>query len=116
VIVDQGLSKGEKLYLTTPEDGDKFKLRGDELIAGIKERKKLKLEEDKRTQNANPREGIRPDMTPEQMREFMKNLTPEQREEMRKTRGAGTPAAVQGQRGATRTDTAARRQVIIRNP
>jgi multidrug efflux pump subunit AcrA (membrane-fusion protein) len=116
VIVEQGLSKGEKLFLTTPEENDKFKLRGEELIAGIKESKKLKLEEDKRTQNINPREGMRPDMTPEQMREFMKNLTPEQREEMRKTRGAGTPGTGQGQRSATRTDTAARRQVIIRNP
>ncbi|MCK7532910.1 MAG: hypothetical protein MZV63_18660 [Marinilabiliales bacterium] len=33
VIVEQGLSKGDKLYLSIPEDGDKFKLHGEELIA-----------------------------------------------------------------------------------
>jgi len=61
---------------------------------------------------------MRPDMTPEQMREFMQNLTPEQREKMREMRGTGAPGAAgagQGRPGAARTDTAARRQVVIRN-
>ena len=74
-------------------------------------------EEEKKAQNIAPRNGIRPDMTPEQMREFMQNLTPEQREKMREMRGAGGPGAAgtgQGRPGATRTDTAARQQVVIR--
>lgn len=116
VIVEQGLSKGERLYLTAPEDADKFKMRGEDLIAVVKERRKLKAEEEKRIQNISPREGMRPDMTPEQMREYMQNLTPEQREKMREMRGTGGPgAAGTGARpGAARTDTASRQQVVIR--
>jgi len=48
----------------------------------------------------------------------MQNLTPEQREKMREMRGTGGPGAAgagQGRPGAARTDTAARRQVVIRN-
>jgi hypothetical protein len=55
-------------------------------------------------------------MTPEQMRAYMQNLTPEQREAMRQTRGTGGQGAGQGRPGGTRTDTAATQQrVIIRN-
>jgi HlyD family secretion protein len=117
VIVEQGLKKGERLYLTVPEDADKFKMHGEELIAVVKERRRLKAEEEKKTQNITPRAGNRPDMTPEQMQEFMKNLTPEQREKMREMRGAGGTGAAgmrQGVPGAARTDTAARQQVVIR--
>ena len=98
IIVEQGLEVGEKLYLSIPADGDRFKLRGEDLIAVIKERKKQKAEEEaKRQQNGNQRQGMMPgNMTPEQMREFMQNLTPEQREAMRQQRGgAGRPG--QGQ-------------------
>jgi len=116
VIVEQGLTKGERLYLSIPEGGDKFKLRGEDLIPVIRERKKIKADEEKRTQDANPRTGMRPDMTPEQMREYMQNLTPAQREEMRKMRNAGAPGMQQGgQRRTSGTDTAARQQVVIRN-
>jgi HlyD family secretion protein len=117
VIVEQGLTKGERLYLTVPEDADKFKMRGEELIAVVKERRRLKAEEEKKTQNITPREGNMPDMTPEQMREYMQNLTPEQREKMREMRvtgGAGAAGTGQGRPGAARTDTAANQQVIIR--
>ncbi|MRR20258.1 HlyD family efflux transporter periplasmic adaptor subunit [bacterium] len=121
VIVEKGLSKGDKLYLSIPEEVDKFKLHGEELIAEIKERKKQQLEEQRRQQNSNPRAGSMPgNMTPEQMREFMQNLTPEQREAMRAQRGAGgqVPGQVpgQGRPGGTRPDTTATQQrVIIRN-
>ena len=138
VIVEQGLSKGEKLYLTAPVDADKFKMRGEDLIAVVKERRKQKAEEEKRIQNIDPRGGMGPGMTPEQMREFFQNLTPEQREKMRSMRGAGGPGAAgmgqgrpgaagtvqgrpgaastgQGRPGAASTDTAARQQVVIRN-
>jgi predicted DNA binding protein len=124
VIVEQGLKKGEKLYLSIPEEGDKFKLEGEELIAAIKERKKQQLEEQKRQQNANPRAGVPSNMTPEQMREYMQSLTPEQREAMRQMRGAGgqgmAPGTGTGARqvrpGGTRPDTATTQQrVVIRN-
>jgi hypothetical protein len=117
VIVEQGLSRGDKLYLSIPEESDKFKLHGEELIAAIKERKRQQLEEQKRQQEGTQREGMIPaNMTPEQMRAFMQNLTPEQREAMRQQRGAGGQGAGQARPGGTRTDTTATQQrVIIRN-
>lgn len=117
VIVEKGLRKGEKLYLSIPADGDKFRLQGEELIADIKERKRQQLEEQRKQQSAPQRPGMMPpNMTPEQMREFMQNLTPEQREAMRQMRGAGGQGPGQGRPGGTRTDTSSTQQrVIIRN-
>ncbi len=112
VIVEQGLKPGEKLYLSIPEDGDKFKLHGEDLIAVIKERKKQQAEEEaKRQQNGNQRQGAMPgNMTPEQMREFMQNLTPEQREAMRTMRsGSGRQGQVRpGTSGSDSTSTTQR--------
>ncbi len=112
VIVEQGLKPGQKLYLSIPEDGDKFKLQGEDLIAVIKDRKRQQAEEEaKRQQNGNQRQGAMPgNMTPEQMREFMQNLTPEQREAMR-SRGAGRQG--QGRPGAAGTDSAATTQRVV---
>lgn len=117
VIVEQGLKKGEKLYLSIPPEGDKFRLQGEELIAAIKERKRQQFEEQKRQQNGSPRAGTMPaNMTPEQMREYVQNLTPEQREAMRQMRGAGGQGSGQGRPGGARTDTTATQQrVVIRN-
>lgn len=114
VIVEQGLEKGDKLYLSIPEEGDKFKLHGEELIAVIKDRKKMKEEEQKRQQNVNPRAGMMPpNMTPEQMREYMQNLTPEQREAMRAMRSPDGQGNVQRRPAGNRADTAARQQQVV---
>jgi multidrug efflux pump subunit AcrA (membrane-fusion protein) len=115
IIVEQGLTKGERLYLSIPENGDKFKLQGEDLIAVNKERKEQKAEEERRMRNSNHRAGVRPEnMTPEQMREYFQNLTPEQREAMRQMRGTGGPGARQNrQPGTARTDTAAHQQVVV---
>ncbi len=120
IIVEQGLKPGEKLYLSIPEDSEKFKLHGEELIEVIKERKRQQAEEETaRQQNGRQRPGAMPgNMTPEQMREFMQNLTPEQREAMRQMRGAGGQGQARSQtgQGTTGTDTTARTQrVTIRN-
>jgi HlyD family secretion protein len=42
VLVEKGLKPGTMIYLNNPENPDKFKLSGKELIAVIKEREKLK--------------------------------------------------------------------------
>ncbi len=114
VIVEQGLKKGDRLYLTIPEDGERFKLQGDDLIAVIKEKKKQNAEEEaKRQQNGNRPQGMMPgNMTPEQMREFMQNLTPEQREAMRQQRGAGRPGQMQGRPAGSGSDTTVRVQQV----
>ncbi len=110
IIVEQGLEKGQKLYLSIPEDAAKFKLHGEELISVIKERKKQQAaEEAKRQQNGNQRQGMMPG---KQMREFMQNLTPEQREAMRQQRGAGRPGQMQGRPAGSGSDTTVRVQRV----
>lgn len=113
IIVEQGIKKGDKLYLSIPEEGDKFKLRGEDLIAVIKERRKQQAEEEaKRQQNGSQKQGMMPgNMSPEQMREMMQNLTPEQREAMRQQRGAGRPG--QAVPGGAPSDTTARTQRVV---
>lgn len=116
VIVEQGLSAGERLYLSVPEDGDKFKMEGEDLIAVIKEKKRLKAEEEKRIQDSSKRAGMMPsEMSPEKMREFFQNLTPEQREAMRQMRNAGGPGMGQARQGFRRPDSTARQQQVIVN-
>ena len=118
IIVEQGLEVGDKLYLSIPEEGDRFKLRGEELISVIKERKKQKAEEEAKRQKESDRpQGMMPgNMTPEQMREFMQNLTPEQREAMRQQRGAGRQGQgqiqVQGRPSGGTADTTVRVQRV----
>ncbi|MGQ9620988.1 MAG: efflux RND transporter periplasmic adaptor subunit [Bacteroidales bacterium] len=48
VIVEQGVEPGTELYLSTPEKPEKFSLAGEDLIPIIRERQRLKLEEEKR--------------------------------------------------------------------
>lgn len=115
VIVEQGLSKGERLYLSVPENGEKFRMQGEDLVSVIRERKKQKAEEEKRMQDSSRHSGMRSNMTPDQMRQFFQNMTPEQRDAMRQMRGTRGQGAGQGRPGATRTDTtAARQQVVVR--
>ncbi len=113
MIVEQGLEEGERLYLTIPEEGEKYKLHGEELIAVVKERKKQKAEEDRKSQNKVMPAGMSPDMTPEQRRAFMQNLTPEQREAMRAMRG-GTGTGQVRQQGAAGSDSTAKQNVVVR--
>lgn len=46
VIVEQGLEPGVQIYLNTPESPENFALVGEELISVIKEREKLKKEQE----------------------------------------------------------------------
>ncbi|MFN8240345.1 MAG: HlyD family efflux transporter periplasmic adaptor subunit [Bacteroidales bacterium] len=46
VIVEKGLEEGEVVYLSTPEDPTRFRLVGEDLIPVIKERERLKKEEE----------------------------------------------------------------------
>ena len=115
MIVEQGIEAGEKLYLSIPEGADRFKVSGEDLIATVKERKRLREEEDRLQQNGRKRDSMPANMTPEQMRAYMQSLTPEQREAMRQMRGAGGTGAGQGRTGTAPSDTTVRQQVVIRN-
>jgi HlyD family secretion protein len=48
VIVEKGLEEGEIVYLSTPEKPETFKMRGEELIPEIKERERIRKEEEMR--------------------------------------------------------------------
>jgi HlyD family secretion protein len=50
IIIEQGLAEGTTVYLDTPDNFDKFKLTGKELISILKERQKIRrIEEEKLT-------------------------------------------------------------------
>jgi HlyD family secretion protein len=74
VIVEQGVVAGETLHLLQPVDSDSYKVTGDELIETIRERMKMKREEEERirreNQSARPSNGNRMQLTPEQIQQM----------------------------------------------
>lgn len=57
MVIEQGLEEDDELYLSVPQNAEKFKLSGKELIAVIKEREaQKKLEEKKREEAQNNKE------------------------------------------------------------
>ena len=50
IIIEQGLNEGDNIYISIPENIEKFKLSGEELIPIIKERERLKRDEEKKKQ------------------------------------------------------------------
>jgi len=95
IIVEQGLKDREQIYLSVPEGGEKFRLTGDELVAVIKDRVKAKKAEEARERAEAERMKAMNEMEmppfgdPEKMKEFVKNMTPEQREQIKKMHGEG---------------------------
>jgi len=109
VVIEQGLEQGVQIYLSTPENSEKFKLVGEELMTIIKEREKAKKDEENRTrQNSQGANG---------QRGGMRNFSPEMMQQFQNMRGSGqgrnrdTSAMRQrnSQPGAAR-DTSARRR------
>jgi hypothetical protein len=115
VVIEQGLEAGTVIYLSTPENINKFRLAGQDLIAVNQERAKAKKEEERKAKEeaakANERGGFpgREGMTPEMMQRFqqMRGNTPQ----------GGTvsgPGGTGGQGG--QRDTAAFRRMMQNNP
>jgi hypothetical protein len=131
VIVEQGLEPGTLMYLSTPEEPEKFnKLLGEDLITVIKEKEKAKKEEERRARAEAARAAERRggfgdmmDITPEMMQQFQNmrgNMQPGQAGQGGQGRTRDTAAmrrfmqmrnSQQGQQGGTR-DTSARRRNI----
>ncbi|HEX2968387.1 MAG TPA: HlyD family efflux transporter periplasmic adaptor subunit [Bacteroidales bacterium] len=55
VVVEQGITAGTLIYLNTPEEPENFRLKGEELIAVIKEHERLKKEEEAKAREAAQR-------------------------------------------------------------
>ncbi len=99
VVVEQGVKPGEKIYLSTPEKPDKFKLVGTDLIATIKEHEKAKREaEEKARQEAEQARERGSQMGGRGGR----NISPEMMERFRNMRNSGQgPGQAQGRQGDT---------------
>jgi len=53
IIIEQGVKEGDVVYLSVPENKEKFKLSGEELIPILKERERLKKEKDQKQEEKN---------------------------------------------------------------
>jgi hypothetical protein len=118
VVIEQGLADGTVIYLSTPENPDRFKLAGQDLIAVNQERARAKKEEERKAneeaQKANEQVGFpggMEGMTPEMIQRFqqMKGNMPQGG-----TIGQGAPGGTGGQGGPR--DTAAFRKMMQSNP
>lgn len=114
VVIEQGLEAGTMIYLSTPENTDKFKLVGQDLIAVSQERAKAKKEEEQKAKEEAARANERrfqgrEGMTPEMMQRFQQMRGNPQ--EAGPGGGAGFSRAQGGQR-----DTAAFRRMMQSNP
>jgi len=59
IVVEQGIEPGDQIFLNTPEDPEKFsKLSGEELIETIKEKERIRLEEEKKRANETPQQNF----------------------------------------------------------
>lgn len=101
VIIEQGLNTGDVVFLSTPEEPEKFRLAGEPLIAINKERAKAKRDEEMRLREEAARSNMRAPM--------MQGMTPEMMQQFQNMRG-NMPAGT-GQEGGVR-DTAAMRRFM----
>lgn len=112
VVVEQGLEAGTQIFLSVPENPEKFKLAGEDLIAVNQERAIARKEEERRTKEEAQRS------TQEQMGfPGMREMTPEMRERFEQMRAnmpeGATLGGTRGQGGAR--DTAAFRRMMREN-
>lgn len=52
IIIEQGLDEDDEVYLSVPENAERFKLSGEELIPVLQERERLKKEQEMKSQEA----------------------------------------------------------------
>ncbi len=90
IIVEQGLEPGSLLHLTQPEESDNLAFVGEELRDVVKEKMRLKREEEAKSRTINQTQRPERGMGGQQ-------LTPEQREQMMQMRGAGGQGRQGGQ-------------------
>jgi hypothetical protein len=86
VVVDQGLEPGTQLFLSTPEKPENFKLVGEDLVPIIREKLRLKKEEDRRQ-----RENATKQQEQRELTGVMGgvSMSPEMRRQVSRMKGAG---------------------------
>jgi hypothetical protein len=127
VVVEQGLEVGTVLYLSTPENPEKFKLTGQELIAVNQEKAKAKKEEERRAaEEAAKANNMQGRGFPGGGFPGGGEITPEMRQRFQQMRGNMQQGGTAGQGGAAgkggaagqggQRDTAAFRRMMQNNP
>jgi hypothetical protein len=109
VVVEQGIEAGTMIYLSTPENPDKFNLEGQDLIAVNQERAKARKEEERRIQEEAQKS--------KQMQDFpmREGMTPEMMQRFQQMRGNMPQGGMTGGQSGPR-DTAAFRRMMRENP
>jgi multidrug efflux pump subunit AcrA (membrane-fusion protein) len=87
VVVENGVEPGETLFLSTPDEPENFNLAGEDLIPVIKEREKVRKQEElkKQREGGNGERHGRMNMSPELMRKFREGRI--NRDSLRQSRG-----------------------------
>jgi multidrug resistance efflux pump len=115
VVIEQGITAGTQIYLSTPEKAADFKLVGEELISVIKEKEKVKKAEELRIRQEaeKAKEAQNEMMGPGGMGPGGRmNITPEMMKRFQSMRGA---QGGQGMPGQARDTAAMRRFASMRN-
>lgn len=78
IIVEQGLEENDKILLTLPENAEKFKLQGEELIAVIHEKARQKKLEEERIKTEAAEKAAQREKKMMDMRKMPEGMTMEQ--------------------------------------
>lgn len=105
VIVENGIEPGQTLFLSTPDEPEKFELVGEDLVPIIKEREKARKEEELRKQkeggNGGRMRGGRMNLTPEQIQQF-RDARRNRGDSLTRQRPQGAEGQRPGRNGGTR--------------
>lgn len=110
IIVEQGLKESDRLLLTIPENPEKFKLQGEELIAVIHEKARQKKLEEEAKKAEVAREAEEKEKRMMEFRELPEGMTREQIQEIMRERGGTrtgrerSSTQPEGERGSTQTE------------
>ena len=102
VVIEKGIEPGQVIYLSTPLKPEGFKLKGEELISVIKEKERVKKEEETRlreeaTKAAERMKAMNPaGMGPGGMGQVVMQMTPEMMQRFQGARGQGGQGEAQG--------------------
>lgn len=85
VIIEQGLNEGEKIFISIPQDAEKFNLVGQELISVLQDKAKAIKAEEKRiemeAERAKAKRGDMTNMAPQMMNQSRNNRSRQPRAE-----------------------------------
>lgn len=87
IIVEQGLEENDKILLTLPENAEKFKLQGEELIAVIHEKARQKKLEEERIKTEAAEKAAQREKKMMDMRKMPEGMTREQIQKAMSERG-----------------------------